>query len=178
MITSWKSAATAPMAKRYSNRNATYIKIQISAVSMAKPPCSFKSSPTLGPTNSIRRISTLLSACLSAAISWLPIVSALTSLPRGAKRTSTSWLEPNNCTDASAKPFSAKTERIFARSAGCEKPTSTAVPPVKSKPKFNPRIAIEAIDAKINNAEIAMVSLRADIKRMVSFNFNNCISVS
>ena len=134
---------------------------------MARPPCSFKSSPTLGPTNSMRRITTLSSACLRAAITWLPITSAFTSSPRGAKRTSISWLEPKSCTDASAKSFSASTLRTFFRSAGCEKPTSTAVPPVKSKPKFKPLTKSDASDAIINNVEKPIATFRRDMKRRV-----------
>src|SRR5580698_2204576 len=67
---------------------------------------------------------------------------------------------PKICTCAPATPALASAERNDSTFGACGKLVSTTTPPVKSTPRFSPRIATSASDAKIKKADRPYHTLR------------------
>ena len=67
---------------------------------------------------------------------------------------------PKACTCAPATPDLASAERSWSMFGACGKFVSTVIPPVKSTPRFRPRMATSASDATINTADSPYHTLR------------------
>ena len=120
----------------------------MSAYSIAKPPSLVNSSPTLGPTNSTRRISTS-----SPRRRIIFELSFALEIDCGSKRINISLVEPKYCTFTPLNFASLNVERTLDRSTLSLYPTSINVPPVKSIPNFSPWFTSENIETEINITE-------------------------
>src|SRR5580698_9163791 len=126
---------------------------------MATPPLTNNSCPTCGPTTSVRCSFTPASILPKISVIWAPIWSPF-AFGSGGRRTRMSRELPNACTWAAATPAAASAERSASIFGACGKFVSTTTPPVKSTPKFKPRISTKASEATIKNADNPYHTLR------------------
>src|SRR5690606_1182083 len=137
----------------------------ISAISSARPDSSRSSSPTCGPTNSTRRNSRSdMPACRTSNICW-PTWSASISLC-GATRTTMSCEEPKCCSTAPSNGVPLKVARASSSTMSSTECTSIRVPPVKSRPRFRPRVNSSAMEPITIAADTTIRSLRHFMKSM------------